>query len=295
MKHLGIHKPCTENWNGMSPTEKGAFCQKCCKQVIDFTHQTSSQIRKTLLERKGQEVCGRIENGQLDALNRDFEVWRQSNSWSMQRVSFYAFLFVFGLSIVSCSHKEDEKQIIQLQETAQKMIQQDAPEMSKVKDSPENAPQHLILLPKNEKVLEKEYLVEHEIMSEEIYTTVEHRYVTMGAMVNTRDYLDYLEATPVIEAVNEVKRCDIPTEFNAFAFPNPTEGRTTLKFEVPTATDASFELYSMSGSKIRSMGASAYEPGTHEIPFDLSDEQPGTYLIVVLSKGFKESVKVIKL
>lgn len=36
MKNIWINDPCSENWNEMNPTQKGAFCQKYANEVDDF-------------------------------------------------------------------------------------------------------------------------------------------------------------------------------------------------------------------------------------------------------------------
>lgn len=42
--HLRIPEPCHENWEDMTPNERGRFCQNCQKDVIDFTQATPSEI-----------------------------------------------------------------------------------------------------------------------------------------------------------------------------------------------------------------------------------------------------------
>jgi len=41
---LSIPKPCHENWDAMSPVEKGRFCGSCQKQVVDFSNMNDWQI-----------------------------------------------------------------------------------------------------------------------------------------------------------------------------------------------------------------------------------------------------------
>ena len=72
MKHINIPEPCSENWNEMTPNEKGAFCQKCALDVYDFTDKTADQIREILRLNIAAPVCMRIEPKQLDELNADF-------------------------------------------------------------------------------------------------------------------------------------------------------------------------------------------------------------------------------
>jgi hypothetical protein len=62
---IQIPKPCHENWNAMDETTKGRFCNSCCKEVIDFTLMSDSQIVH-LMSKAHQNVCGRFADDQLD-------------------------------------------------------------------------------------------------------------------------------------------------------------------------------------------------------------------------------------
>ncbi|MAQ39838.1 MAG: hypothetical protein CMH15_02105 [Mesonia sp.] len=60
---LNIPKPCHEDWQQMSPTQKGKFCASCRKEVIDFTKLSSTEIaRKT---KNATQLCGRFTQSQL--------------------------------------------------------------------------------------------------------------------------------------------------------------------------------------------------------------------------------------
>lgn len=48
----------------MLPTDKGAFCSSCKKEVIDFTGKTNYELAK-LLDNK-QNICGKFKSRQLD-------------------------------------------------------------------------------------------------------------------------------------------------------------------------------------------------------------------------------------
>ena len=41
---LNIPKPCHENWDQMTPVDKGRFCGFCQKQVVDFTAMNDEQL-----------------------------------------------------------------------------------------------------------------------------------------------------------------------------------------------------------------------------------------------------------
>ncbi|WP_160136147.1 hypothetical protein [Chryseobacterium sp. c4a] len=66
MKNLYIPEPCSENWESMSPQEKGRFCSVCSKCVIDFTQKQPEEIQQILTEKENEKVCGRFYNHQLN-------------------------------------------------------------------------------------------------------------------------------------------------------------------------------------------------------------------------------------
>lgn len=66
MKNLYIPEPCSENWESMSPQEKGRFCAVCNKCVIDFTQKQSEEILQILTEKGNEKVCGTFYNHQLN-------------------------------------------------------------------------------------------------------------------------------------------------------------------------------------------------------------------------------------
>ncbi|QLG45168.1 carboxypeptidase-like regulatory domain-containing protein [Costertonia aggregata] len=61
---ITIPKPCHENWNEMTPTQKGAFCKSCAKEVMDFTHTGPYALAKKI--QQGENICGRFKPEQLN-------------------------------------------------------------------------------------------------------------------------------------------------------------------------------------------------------------------------------------
>ena len=68
MKHpeliVQIPKPCHEDWNTMSKTEKGKFCNVCTKEVVDFTSKSDEEL-VTYFTNNGN-LCGRFHPSQLN-------------------------------------------------------------------------------------------------------------------------------------------------------------------------------------------------------------------------------------
>jgi hypothetical protein len=63
---LTIAEPCHENWDSMTPLEKGRFCNSCQKPVIDFTGMNDAQLAAFFKKPSTGSVCGRFMTAQLD-------------------------------------------------------------------------------------------------------------------------------------------------------------------------------------------------------------------------------------
>lgn len=62
---LSIPKPCHENWQQMTPEDKGRFCGSCQKTVIDFSSMSDRQLA-AFFKKPPANVCGRFQHDQLD-------------------------------------------------------------------------------------------------------------------------------------------------------------------------------------------------------------------------------------
>jgi hypothetical protein len=107
---FNIPNPCQEDWNQMTPTQRGAFCQKCQIDVIDFTHQSPNQIKETLLKNSGNHLCGHIRQSQINELNQEYQNWKGQSTQAFQSKFLWACLIVFGLTLfTSCEPNEQEE------------------------------------------------------------------------------------------------------------------------------------------------------------------------------------------
>lgn len=96
---ISINKPCHENWDGMLPDQKGAFCLSCQKSVVDFSNKTLGQIKDFFNQKKDNvSVCGRFDEAQLKALSFD-DFFSDFVNWKLTRKVALIVFFVFGLSL----------------------------------------------------------------------------------------------------------------------------------------------------------------------------------------------------
>jgi hypothetical protein len=109
---ISIPKPCHEDWNKMTPNEKGAFCGKCAKTVVDFTKKTTEEIKDFLIAQSGKKICGRFMSEQLHDTTKKIDLYIPLNllprKLSFNRAFAFALFIVFGTSLFSCSTQQGE-------------------------------------------------------------------------------------------------------------------------------------------------------------------------------------------
>ena len=301
MKNIGINEPCSENWNEMSPNEKGAFCQKCATQVYDFTNKTSLEIKQTLRQLIGQPVCGRITGQQEVALNAEFEVWNLKSKQRLQSALVFSLIVVFGLTLFSCSNEQDKQQIEQLQATAMKAIAQQQAgkaDFTETEGALQSMEQEIRFVePELIKPYIKDSLSYEEIDLDEIVIQrdSDRNYSIGGAVSYSSIYRDFLiQEVETIPDIDKHGRL-IPTEFSSIAFPNPATTETTFELAVPATGQFEINLFDMNGKFIQSIHSGEIQRGTFQQQINLSDLNPGIYLVTIFSKDYKETVRISKI
>ncbi|WP_309608990.1 hypothetical protein [Flavobacterium sp.] len=92
---ITIPNPCSENWNKMSKTEKGRFCNSCNKVVIDFSKMKNEKIESYFQMNQNENICGNFKNSQIN-----------STTNTKHRFKLVALFIVFVSFIVtSCKTK----------------------------------------------------------------------------------------------------------------------------------------------------------------------------------------------
>ncbi len=299
MKNFGIEEPCSEDWNKMNHNEKGAFCKLCTKQVHDFSNKSANEIKIALLELHGQSVCARMTVSQENELNAEFRIWLSQRKRNPQQLFMAALLIVFGLSLFSCEDERDQRQIESVQQIARSIASN---EVTKLESLPQENPVITALPAPQELVYDESYImgampveyVQEPIPIEEVEIRSPERleYAIMGgASALMTVQRDFLEQTIVELDENGVP---YPTAFKALAFPNPAVESTTLEIQAPEKERMDIRLYDASGKFIREIHSGKVSRGTFRQQIDLNDLNSGLYLIIIQSKEFKETVRVVK-
>lgn len=89
---ISIPQPCHEDWDEMTPTEQGRFCNSCQKCVVDFTTLNDQQLYEFLDKHRDQYICGRTSTCQL---NRDIRP-----IYTYPKHGTHKFLIILSTAIV---------------------------------------------------------------------------------------------------------------------------------------------------------------------------------------------------
>lgn len=99
---LRIPEPCHEDWNKMTPSDKGRFCSSCSKTVVDFTVMNNDEIQKFLQLNADQKLCGHVRKSQLNRLKVTIPATVLQQSWLGHRAFLLALLITMGTTLMSC-------------------------------------------------------------------------------------------------------------------------------------------------------------------------------------------------
>lgn len=109
---ISIPKPCHEDWNIMTPKEKGRFCDSCAKTVINFTKMEDYEIQDFINLNKNNRICGHFKQTQLDSINLHIPSRVLEQQKSFHKIFLLALLIAMGTSLMNCTNKNGDKKKI---------------------------------------------------------------------------------------------------------------------------------------------------------------------------------------
>jgi hypothetical protein len=88
----------------------------------------------------------------------------------------------------------------------------------------------------------------------------------------------------------------IPTEFTLYQnYPNPFNPTTTIKYDLPNASDVSLIIYDILGRKVKELINTKQQAGRYEVQFDATNLASGVYIYQLIAEKFIQSRKMILL
>lgn len=120
---ITIPKPCHEDWNAMTPKEKGRFCSSCAKTVVDFTEKSKKEIQDFFNTNKNKKVCGHFNRKQLDSIVIQIPESVFTINLSHEQLFIILLFFVMGTTLFSCKTETKIKQKIDKVELVDTIIE----------------------------------------------------------------------------------------------------------------------------------------------------------------------------
>ena len=110
-----------------------------------------------------------------------------------------------------------------------------------------------------------------------------------------------VEISTITTDVEALAPVEIPSEFQLQQnYPNPFNPETTIRFELPQASDVNLMIYNVQGRLVRKLVSESREAGFHEIVWDARDDAgrsvpSGVYLYRIQAGAFMEVRKLMLL
>lgn len=105
-----VPHPCHEDWNTMTPDNRGRFCGSCSKSVVDFTAMTRTEFQDFISVHRDEQVCGRFHSLQIDhSRSRREQLFVKTRQWveqhTVKRWTRAALMMAisWGMLLTGCS------------------------------------------------------------------------------------------------------------------------------------------------------------------------------------------------
>ncbi|MDG1332874.1 MAG: T9SS type A sorting domain-containing protein [Crocinitomicaceae bacterium] len=254
----------------MTPTDRGAFCQVCSKEVHDLSNSPLAEIRAKLFKNPNERMCIRIKSSQLQAINSDVDRWYEQDRNYPLRLFLFALFLVFGMSIFTGSAQASK-------------IAQKVQEIHQVDDALTHA------------TAEVGDSARRGLYDDDFYHQGIRIITPYGSGSKPNKSEPKADSTSSIRATKELEEPEELIEFDIVAYPNPTRTETTLKISVPDTLTFAIKMFSISGHKVRSFGTKTFPKGTSEFTIDLNSLPRGTYIVGFQGAEIGKTVSVVKL
>ena len=312
---IEIKEPCSEDWAKMTATEKGAFCQKCALEVVDFTNKTAFEIKQTLLDEfsKSPRLCGHITNYQLNQINDEFFKWKNERE-TFRAIWIFSLLAVFGLTLFSCQNTLSKEIISKLNAETSILLKSDTTKtdvtlLNSTVKNPDSLATTIGDLPyfkfPYEDIITLSGVVPYYPFDIkipwEICTISLGSMVISGNMQTTTDTVDFLKASKqalVLPNLGITLRTQNPTnkpekktergsiegvlgasekKFDAFIYPNPLTPESRIYVKANESLILFVDVFRVSENDAFRSGSIELAAGNHELDVKFYDFPKGNY------------------
>ncbi len=101
-----IKQPCSQDWENMKIGLHSRFCENCDKSVVDFSTKTRKEIIQYVLEHRGDGICARMKQSQVDIHHTDLVALIHSRK-KMSSNTFFYLLSIGAILLTGCQTNTD--------------------------------------------------------------------------------------------------------------------------------------------------------------------------------------------
>ena len=116
-------------------------------------------------------------------------------------------------------------------------------------------------------------------------------FVVIGGPVNLTPTAEELETLRLETAIPDAALAEAPEQPLA-AYPNPTAGRSTVRFTLRDASPVRLAVYDLLGREVAVLAEGVYAEGTHTARFDGSLLAAGLYVVRLDAGGTVEAQRL---
>ena len=323
MQHLqiSIPKPCHQDWNRMTPEERGRFCSVCSKTVHDFSEKTNDEIREFITAHRNENLCGRFRKDQIEQplrIELPLPVYR--SQLSFLNTFIVALLFCFGTALFSCNIPPNPLTVgeVNIQDSK-------APEknISDLNDSAalankvfyENCVVGNFIIP-DKHILEEEKHLTGTVAVESLVAdgidsiadlppvdiTASTAWSISGGIV--AEWIDDSIAEETNSAVTAVAQeknsarneTGAVSEEDLFVsvYPNPSDGQLNIEFKTAESQYVQMDLFDAVGRTVWNIIPPGFlQPELQTLKVDVSDQPPGIYFLRISAGDTVKTERVV--
>ena len=304
---ISIPKPCHENWATMSPREKGRFCDKCSKTVLDFTAKTPEEIEEYILLHENEKLCGRFMHRQIiNPVRVEVSFPFFVNRLNSYQVFLLSLLITFGTTLFSCTTHNNET-IGEINLTGSIVV--DYPKNNSIEQFTKRIIVQEIPLIKSNMIAEietTEIIKEKSVIPDKIVelpvveiVAIRVPLVDCGSVglfricrIESHENKTLEDSDSLINTDKEINTNMVMEISNVY--PNPAHDIINLKIKIEDENIVSADLFDLNGKLIRCVFPLQHmEAGERVIQFNVEDLPSATYLLRVILGEQVETKRIV--
>ncbi|MCU0436997.1 MAG: T9SS type A sorting domain-containing protein [Raineya sp.] len=300
---ISIPEPCHENWQKMTPQDKGRFCNACSKVVIDFTQMTEEEIIHFFQKHQNQAVCGRAKQTQLNKVYKpqNFLEKHYIHVYQNYRKSWignkYLSILSFILLITGCQSPENQtnplvqahtetfkhiSNIINQNNKKKEIIIQEAKNIEEVYYEKE--------LPYAEKCIAMESELGGVIIMKpvpDIEDSLEHHKNIKIDTIHTENLLSIADSSFLIVSLKNKNHSKLNI------YPNPAQDKATIQYFLEADSEVKIYLLNNNGHLVKEFLHEAQTAGEHHLDIEIENLPSGIYFYTIETSLGRESKRFV--